>query len=904
MGRRGCRMLVCAAVAALVVVALPGSGLAAATADEVVTSPGPVVAYGVTPDLNCSASYAGDVLGEFFGDTACATVIAAPDALYAPADVPAGFSLTTQSVPFIPLSQSRSGSGSTTSPFAITTTVLAGDLRLTQVDSYATGSSRIRTVMTITNTAPVPIDFDLFRAGDCFAKDSDTGYGQMGPQSAACVSAVEARTVRFLATPLASAPQPEARTFQGYFNDLWARIGTFTPAGARQDFDGSCRCAENIDNSAGLQWRISLAPGQQTVIRSAIDFGPIADPGGFGNPVTAPPGGRPYVALGDSFSSGEGAGAQGQHQGYDYFPDTNAPGVNVCHRSRNAYPVLISNLFGLDYDTDVRFRACSGAVIANLRGPQSADHGGSNEPAQKGWLGADTQLVTLTIGGNDARFSDIVKECVIPLGRACDRSAEDIAQTAYAALGSFTGPQGLAPIYQEILDNVGPGADLVVFGYPDFTPFYKDSDRCNTAAEFTEAESTWLSGWIRTFNTLIAERAARAGAIFVDVDRLYNPPTGRNHRICSGDEWVNGVRGKAATESFHPNKLGQEAFFNAFRRVIINGEPNEALSGGPGAISFARQSEIATSGALDPTTVVIRKGTKAAVRIDVAPGQTTTASLRYNGAVPSIDLTDAAGTPIPIAAMDPAKPLNRIAGASAAVLGNTTAVELRGMAPGSYLLNVQLPDGAPTDAGVLSVRFTRRTEVNLAPIASVSATLSGRRALRLSAAKSTDPEGERLSYRWTFGVKKAGSDRASAAYRYRKAGRYRVGLVVTDPAGAQASQRLIVETRPQKLAALRVTKIRGNALRLAVSCSKGTAVGACQVRLKVVLRPQGGRRSVRLLDFTARPGKADTQALALPAAGRRAFAGTVRTSGIVFDQAVRTGPRQNLKAQFSVRRAG
>ena len=184
-------------------------------------------------------------------------------------------------------------------------------------------------------------------------------------------------------------------------------------------------------------------------------------------------------------------------------------------------------------------------------------------------------------------------------------------------------------------------------------------------------------------------RAGRARSSWTWIGSTTRPRAGitASARATSGSTGSGGPRPSDAprTRASIPNKLGQEAFFNAFRRVVINGEPNEALSGGPGAISFARQNEISTSGALDPTTVVIRKGTKAAVRIDVAPGQTTTASLRYNGAVPSIDLTDATGTPIPIAAMDPAKPLNRIAGASTAVLGNTTAVELRGMAPGSYV---------------------------------------------------------------------------------------------------------------------------------------------------------------------------------------------------------------------------
>src|SRR5260370_38762410 len=60
-----------------------------------------------------------------------------------------------------------------------------------------------------------------------------------------------------------------------------------------------------------------------------------------------------YVALGDSYSSGEGAPP--------FFPGTDGP-TDFCHRSLNAY----SQVLGQAYSVTPKFWACSGAVTANI----------------------------------------------------------------------------------------------------------------------------------------------------------------------------------------------------------------------------------------------------------------------------------------------------------------------------------------------------------------------------------------------------------------------------------------------------------------------------------------------------------------------------------------------------------
>lgn len=94
-----------------------------------------------------------------------------------------------------------------------------------------------------------------------------------------------------------------------------------------------------------------------------------------------------YVALGDSYSSGEG----------------NPPFTGgKCHRSAQSYPKYFQDYFSI-WRGGFYFEACSGATLS-----QVLDQADMVPEAA-----TDTvRLVTLTIGGNDLHFSDVIEECV------------------------------------------------------------------------------------------------------------------------------------------------------------------------------------------------------------------------------------------------------------------------------------------------------------------------------------------------------------------------------------------------------------------------------------------------------------------------------------------------------------
>lgn len=103
-----------------------------------------------------------------------------------------------------------------------------------------------------------------------------------------------------------------------------------------------------------------------------------------------------YVALGDSYSAGEGAPP--------FMQGTDGPG-DFCHRSASAY----SQVLGQAYNIKPRFYACSGATTADITSQPRF-----GEPPQVTEPGVDStaSLVTMTIGGNDAGFAYLLTKCI------------------------------------------------------------------------------------------------------------------------------------------------------------------------------------------------------------------------------------------------------------------------------------------------------------------------------------------------------------------------------------------------------------------------------------------------------------------------------------------------------------
>ncbi|SBT44530.1 SGNH/GDSL hydrolase family protein [Micromonospora auratinigra] len=215
-----------------------------------------------------------------------------------------------------------------------------------------------------------------------------------------------------------------------------------------------------------------------------------------------------YVALGDSYSSGVGAGP------YD---------LSTCLRSQKSYAPLWAAAHSV---TSFRFPACGGAVTADVIN------------GQVGALSSSTTLVTITIGGNDAGFADVVSSCRLGSTSACETAVNNAK-----AFATTTLPGRLDATYAAIR-NRAPAARLVVLGYPRLF----ETGWCGLLA-MSSYKRTILNQAADLLATVTAGRAAAAGATFVDARPFF-----AGHGVCAADPWIRDVSG--LIEAYHPDADG------------------------------------------------------------------------------------------------------------------------------------------------------------------------------------------------------------------------------------------------------------------------------------------------------------------------------------------------------------
>ncbi|MGW1091303.1 SGNH/GDSL hydrolase family protein [Streptomyces sp. NPDC002596] len=232
-----------------------------------------------------------------------------------------------------------------------------------------------------------------------------------------------------------------------------------------------------------------------------------------------------YVALGDSYSSGVGSGSYDSASG-------------DCKRSTKAYPALWA---AANSPASFAFTACSGARTGDVTA------------GQLGPLSASTDLVSISIGGNDAGFADVMTTCVLQSESTC---LSRIA-TARSYVDS-TLPGKLDSVYTAI-SSKAPSAHVVVLGYPRF---YKIGGSC--LAGLSETERSAINSASDYLNAATAKRAADHGFTFSDVASRFT-----GHEICSGSAWLHSVNWLNIGESYHPTAAGQSGgYLPALNSVV------------------------------------------------------------------------------------------------------------------------------------------------------------------------------------------------------------------------------------------------------------------------------------------------------------------------------------------------
>lgn len=223
--------------------------------------------------------------------------------------------------------------------------------------------------------------------------------------------------------------------------------------------------------------------------------------------------GTEYVALGDSYSSGVGTN--------DYDPSS-----GDCKRSPAAYPSLWN---AANKPASFSFVACSGAKTSDVNAKQISA------------LKSSTSLVSITIGGNDAGFTNVMTSCITGGDGGCNTAVNNAINYVQNTL-----PGNLDGTYAKI-KAAAPSAHVVVLGYPHF---YQLGGSCKVG--LSDTSRGYINHGADVLDDTIAARAKAAGFTFADVRGVFT-----GHEICSSDWWLNSLNITNVTESYHPTKDGQ-----------------------------------------------------------------------------------------------------------------------------------------------------------------------------------------------------------------------------------------------------------------------------------------------------------------------------------------------------------
>jgi lysophospholipase L1-like esterase len=225
-----------------------------------------------------------------------------------------------------------------------------------------------------------------------------------------------------------------------------------------------------------------------------------------------------YVALGDSYSSGLGAGS--------YISSSGS-----CDRSTNAYP---EQWAAANSPASFVSVACAGATTSDvISGQVSA-------------LRPGTTLVSITIGGNDAGFSSVMETCVLHTTSTC--------LSAVATASDFVTkhlPTRLTSTLQAIRQHA-PRARIVVLGYPDLYDLSKSGSCIGLSTQDRTALNSGADALDSALGAAVTAAADR-NIVYADVRGQF---AGRV--ICDSGSWLHSVDLLAISSSYHPTASGQK----------------------------------------------------------------------------------------------------------------------------------------------------------------------------------------------------------------------------------------------------------------------------------------------------------------------------------------------------------
>jgi lysophospholipase L1-like esterase len=270
---------------------------------------------------------------------------------------------------------------------------------------------------------------------------------------------------------------------------------------------------------------------------SAASVAGVAAPSGASTPALR------YVALGDSYSAASGV----------LPPDPAAP--PACLRSVRNYPHVLAARIRTQL-TDV---TCGAA--------DTSDFFTSQEPGVPPQLDAvkkDTQLVTMTIGGNDSGvFINSIVQCGAAGATTLGQGSP--CKDTYGSSFETTIKQTTYPSLVKALKAVrakAPRARVAILSYPWILP---TSVGCYPQMPVARGDVPYLRHLQATLNDAVRRAAAATGATYVDLNTVSD-----GHDACKpiGVRWVEPVLTGTNPVIVHPNALGESKMAEQVIRVL------------------------------------------------------------------------------------------------------------------------------------------------------------------------------------------------------------------------------------------------------------------------------------------------------------------------------------------------
>lgn len=270
-----------------------------------------------------------------------------------------------------------------------------------------------------------------------------------------------------------------------------------------------------------------------------------------------------YVALGDSYSSGEGLGS--------YESGTDQAGVNMCHRSEGAYPRLLAANGGLPLNLGTNgFAACSGAKTASI----TLGAVDNEEGPQLDKITANTDLITMTIGGNNMNFAAFGQDCYWNdcSGAGKSTAIANISNNVIAQM-EYT----LGTIRDRLINLDNEDATVLILGYPHVvtdSPYMANLAAVGCEWLNSTNEANAIRDVVTTLNTAVKNEVDAIGYDFHFISATGSGSPFTSHELCR-NSFVYGMPyffnvSIPVTTSFHPNTLGHEAYAELVEDYLSN----------------------------------------------------------------------------------------------------------------------------------------------------------------------------------------------------------------------------------------------------------------------------------------------------------------------------------------------